>query len=387
MNSLRIGMFVDMYLPHISGVTNHISLYKRHFEDLGHRVFVFTFGNNGHADAEPDVVRSPGIPWGDTGWQFSPAFSPRARQLIATLDVAHAHHPFQSGRLVAPLCERHGIPLVSTNHTRYDLYSDAYASFVPRSVRYGFMRWQLARFDRSCDLVIAPAQSIATWLDEFCGFADAVTIPNGIDVARFAHPTHPLSREELGFSADDVVFCYAGRLGPEKNTEWLAREFVLAARESPRARLLVVGDGPAREAASAVLEAAGLSDRARFSGMQPYDRVPGFEAAADVFVTGSVSEVHPLVVLEAMAAGLPVVAVSSPGIAETVADGATGLLAPSVSEGALARRMVSLAQDDALRATLTRGASTAAAAFGFENTADVVLGHYQRLIDLRSRTT
>jgi 1,2-diacylglycerol 3-alpha-glucosyltransferase len=382
--ALRIGMFLDMYLPHISGVTNHVSLYKRHFEELGHEVFVFTFGDADYADAEPNVVRSPGLPWGETGWRFSPGFSARARQLIPTLDVAHTHHPFQSGRLLLGPCRRHDIPLVFTNHTRYDLYSDSYATFVPRPIRYRFLRHQLNRFDRACDLVIAPAASIAQWLEEFCGYADAVTIPNGIDVARFSSPSRPVSRGALGFSEDDVVFCYAGRLGPEKNTEWLAREFVIAARSNPRARLLVVGDGPSRVAASAVIDAAGLAGRAYFAGMQPYDAVPGFEACADVFVTGSVSEVHPLVVLEAMAAGLPVVAVSSPGIAESVDDGVTGLLAPAVTQGALAQRMAALAQDDDGRTAMAHNARETATGFGFENTADVVLSHYRRLAGERS---
>ncbi len=376
-------MFVDMYLPHVSGVTNHISLYKRHFEELGHEVFVFTFGHLDYADVEPNVIRSAGIPWGKTGWRFATGFGARARKLIPTLDVAHTHHPFQSGRLLVPLCQRYNLPLVSTNHTRYDLYSDAYASFVPAAVRYAYLRWQLSRFDQACDLVITPAASIATWLDEFCGFPDAVTIPNGINVERFAHPEHLTSREELGFTEDDVVFCYAGRLGPEKNTEWLAREFSHVAARCPRARLLVVGDGPSRAAASAVLDAAGLADRVKFTGMQPYDRVPGIEAAADVFVTGSVSEVHPLVVLEAMAAGLPVIAVSSPGIAETVDDGITGLLAPDTSEGSLAERMLLLAEDDTRRHALAEAARAQALSFGFDHTADVVLGHYQRLVDTK----
>lgn len=382
---MRIGMFADMYLPHVSGVTNHISLYKRHFEERGHEVFVFTFGDLDYDDAEPHVIRSNGVPWGDTGWRFSLAFSSEARQAISTLDIAHVHHPFQSGRLVLPLVRKHNIGRVFTNHTRYDLYSDAYATFLPRTFRYAYLRHQLRSFDTQCDLVIAPAASIAEWLGEFCGFDQATVIPNGIDVDRFANPQRTFRREDLGFSADNVVFCYAGRLGPEKNTEWLAREFAVVAADSHRARLLVVGDGPSRAAAQRILAQAGLGDRAAFVGMQPYDDVPGYEAVADVFVTGSVSEVHPLVVIEAMAAGLPVVAVGSPGISDTVADGKTGLLAPACLEGALAERMIALAGDDSLRERLSESAREAARAYAFENTADVVLGHYERIVARKAR--
>jgi glycosyltransferase involved in cell wall biosynthesis len=381
---MRIGMFADMYLPHVSGVTNHISLYKRRFEELGHEVFVFTFGDRDYADAEPNVVRTPGIPWGETGWRFATALSREAREALATLDVAHVHHPFQSGRLVRPLCARHDIPLVFTNHTRYDLYSDAYAGFVPRGVRYTYLRTQLGGFCRSCDLVIAPAASIAEWLTGFADYPHAAVIPNGIDIARFASPATRVSRAELGFAEDDVVFCYAGRLGPEKNTEWLAEEFALAAASSPRARLLVIGDGPSRATAERIIAEAGVAERTRFLGMQPYDRLPALEAAADVFVTGSVSEVHPLVVIEAMAAGLPVVAVDSPGIGDTVADGATGLLATAAEPGALASRMTRLATDDAERTRMGSAAVAAADNYSWTHTADVVLAHYERLVRARA---
>ena len=376
---MRIGIFVDMYLPHVSGVTNHISLYKRRWESLGHEVFVFTFGDAGYEDLEPNVVRTGGLPWGGTGWRFSPVFSARTRELIPTLDVMHAHHPFLSGRLLVPYRRRLGTPLVFTNHTRYDLYSDEYARFVPKALRYWFMRWQLGSFARACDLVIAPAASIAEWLAGFCDFPGATVIPNGIDVARFSDPGSKASRSELGFGEDDVVFCYAGRLGPEKNTEWLAREFARAAASSPRVRLLVIGDGPSRRAAESALADAGVADKARFLGMQPYDLVPGLEAAADAFVTGSVSEVHPLVVLEAMAAGLPVIGVHSPGISDTVTDEESGLLAPAVEPGALADRMQRLAGDDELRARLSAQARETAKRYSFEHTADVVLEHCEQL--------
>jgi glycosyltransferase involved in cell wall biosynthesis len=376
---MRIGMFADMYLPHVSGVTNHISLYKRHLEARGHEVFVLTFGDTDYDDAEPGVVRSPGLPWGHTGWRLAAGFSASARELAETLDVVHVHHPFESGRLVAPIARRCGIPLVFTNHTRYDLYSDAYARFIPQAARYGYLRRSLHDFADRCQLVVAPSPSIASWLAEFADVTSAEVIPNGIDAPSFAAPTDPVSRAELGFSADDVVFCYTGRLGPEKSTLRLAEEFARASAASPRARLLVIGDGPAREAARDALVAAGALERARFVGMVPYNRVPAYEATADAFVTASVSEVHPLVVLEAMAAGLPVVATASPGISDTVVDGQSGLLATDGGDGVLAARMLELLGDAELRERLAKGARRTAQAYALENTADLLLRRYEEL--------
>lgn len=380
---MRIGFFADMYVPHISGVTNHIALYKAHFEHLGHEVFVLTFGDADYADAEPNVVRSSGLPWGSTGWRVSAGYSRDARDVIATLDVAHVHHPFQSGRLAAPLARKANIPLVFTNHARYDLYSDAYAAFVPRAARYAYVRRALLTLAHQCDLVVAPSTSIATWLVEFTGFGEACVIPNGIDVWAFAHPSDPIPRAELGFAEDDFVFCHAGRLSAEKRFEQLAEEFTAAARQSPTARLLVIGDGPDRTAAKRMLDAAGVADRVRCVGMVPYAQVPCYETAADAFVTASVSEVHPLVVMEAMSAGLPVVAISSPGIVDTVEDDVSGLLAADASPGGLATLMARLGGDAALRARLSAGARTAAQAYTLERTADVLLGAYEELVASR----
>ena len=86
-----------MYLPHVSGVTNHIRLYKRYYESLGHEVFLITFGSTQHDDDESNIVRNPGVPWGNTGWNYGPAFNKETRELIPTLDIVHTHHPFQSG--------------------------------------------------------------------------------------------------------------------------------------------------------------------------------------------------------------------------------------------------------------------------------------------------
>lgn len=376
---MRIGMFCDMYKPHTSGVTNHVALYKQRFEELGHEVYVLTFGDLGFDAGEPNVLRSPGVPWGDTGWRFALDHSAEVKRVACSLDVAHVHHPFQSGRIARRVCGGRGIPLVYTNHTRYDLYSDHYSAFVPRPVRYAYLRGALKAAYAEAALVVAPSAGIVEWLREFGVTERATLLPNGIDTRPFVDPASPVPRTELGFADGDIVFCYVGRLGPEKNTPLLAEAFARVAAAEPRARLLLVGDGPARTDAAAVLERAGVADRAHFAGMQPYERVPDYEAAADVFVTASVSEVHPLVVLEAMAAGLPVVAIESPGISDTVEDAVSGLLAPSDALEDLAGRMARVAGDAQLRSRLAEGARAAAGRYDLAHTADVLLGRYEEL--------
>jgi len=378
---VRIGMFLDMYKPHTSGVTNYAAINKRYFESLGHTVYVFTFGNRDFADDEPNVVRSPAIPWGDTGWQLGLRPTAEARILMATLDVAHVQHPFLSGRVALAHSRTHDIPVVFTNHTRYDLYSDTYAWFVPREVRMAYLRTYLHRFARRIDCVVAPSASIAEWLSEFGVTDDAVVLPNGVDTAPFREPAHPRAHASLGLPEDAVVFCYLGRIGEEKNVPLLIEAFVQAAAARPIA-LLLIGDGPARDVAEERVRQAGLQDRVRFAGLVPYAEVPDVLAACDAFVTASVTEVHPLVVMEAMAAGLPALGVRSPGISDTIEHGMSGLLCAENADE-LSASISAVADDPALRRRLSAGAREAAAGYDIGVTGARLLAEYERVIAAR----
>ena len=124
---MRIGMMADTYKPYVSGITNYIDLNKRALEREGHEVYVFTFGDLDYRDDELRVVRSPGVPLADTGYYLSLRYKTAYKKLLQTMDVVHVHHPFLSGRLSLNYCRRVSIPIVFTNHTRYDLYAQARA--------------------------------------------------------------------------------------------------------------------------------------------------------------------------------------------------------------------------------------------------------------------
>ena len=323
--------------------------------------------------------------WGDTGWQLGIRPTAEARALMAELDVAHVQHPFLSGRVALAHCRPHRIPIVFTNHTRYDLYSDTYAGWVPREVRMAYLRRYLCHFVTRIDLTIAPSASIADWLSEL-GITDGVVVlPNGVDTVPFTSPAKPRSRASLGLARGAVVLAYLGRLGHEKNIGVLLEAFATAAARDDRLALVLVGDGPARKEAQTRIAAAGLAERTRFLGLTPYGEVPNVLATCDAFATASVSEVHPLVVVEAMAAGLPVLGVHSPGISDTVDDGVSGLLVAEVDAVLLAERMNAIAADPALRSRLSAGARAGAARYDIRATGARLLAAYEHLLARDSR--
>ncbi len=375
---MRIAMMTDAYKPHVSGVTNYISLNKEYLEKAGHEVFIFTFGDMDYADDEERVVRSPGFPLTDSGFFLSFRYNRRAKALLQTMDLVHVHHPFLSGRLALRYCRPLRIPIVFTNHTRYDLYAQAYLPFLPVEISDTFLQTYMPTFCQAVDLVISPSVGMGEVLKKLGVSSPIEIIPNGVDLQLFCTPC-PDCRQDFGFREEDILLVYAGRLGPEKNLDFLIRAFSGTAEAIKNAHLLVIGGGPEEERLKQLAALACAPDRIHFTGMLPYNELPRYLAMGDVFVTASVSEVHPLSVIEAMATGLPVLGIHSVGVGDTVEDGVTGLLS-SQDQAAFAAHLTRLCLDGDLRRRLGAAAQKASSEFAIEHTTQVMLKRYESLL-------
>ena len=376
--AVRIGMMVDLYKPHVSGVTHYVSLNKRALEQAGHNVFVFTFGRGEAADDEPNVWRSPGVPLAATGYTLGFRYTRVARRLLQTMDVVHVHHPFLSGQLALAYCRPLGIPIVFTHHTRYDLYAQVYLPILPDQLGYSFLQAYMPAFCRDIHLVIAPSEGLAAILREMGVDSPIEVIPNGVDLAPFRSPT-PIDRASLGLRDDDVVLAFVGRLGVEKNMEFLVRAAAGVLAAHPNVRLLLVGDGPERDNLEDRARHSGVGDRIVFTGLVPYTDVPRYLAASDVFVTASRTEVHPLSVIEALAAGLPVVGINSPGVSDTIIDGQNGFVAQD-DLAAFTAKLSHIVIDEGLRRQMAAAARQSAEIYDIERTSALVEARYQELM-------
>ena len=382
---MRIGMMADVYKPHVSGITNYISLNKAHLERLGHEVYVFTFGGLDYADEEANIFRSPGIPLLDTGYSLSVAHSRAAEEAIETMDVVHVHHPFVSGTLAVRYCQGRNIPIIFTNHTRYDLYAQVYLPGLALPLAEAAVRSLLPRFCRACAQVVSPSSGMLRVMRELGVEGPVVVAPNGVDLGRFRGTPQPAVRQRLGFDARDVVAVYVGRLGPEKNLGFLLQAFRGAAQAAPDLKLLLVGDGPQRAELEAQSASLGLADRVRFTGMLEYAEVPGCLWAADLFVTASLTEVHPLSLIEAMAAGLPALGIRSPGIEDTLQPGETGWLAGREDLAEFSAWLVRLALEGEARRRMGAQAQAAAEQYAIQRTVQNMLLIYHQARDLAGK--
>ncbi len=377
---MRIGMLADTYKPHISGVTNHISLNKQFMQAAGHDVFVFTFGDLEYIEEEENVIRSVGLPLVDTGFYVNLAYNKQARDILKTMDVLHVHHPFVSGPLAQRYGRLYGIPVIFTNHTRYDLYYQAYLPHFPEELGENLLHTYMPRFCERCEMVIAPSAGMREVLRTFGVETPVEVVPNGVDIRPFQDCTRKIDRAQFGFDAADIVLIFVGRMAPEKNLKFLLQAFAGVYEAYPKARLLLVGGGPDLEKHRDWAKGVGLETAVHFAGIIPYADIPAYMHMADVFVTASVTEVHPLTLIEAMAAGLPVLGIASPGVGDIVEDGVNGFLSPN-DLAAFTAKLARLVSEHELREELSQGASESAQVYAIERTSQILLEKYRSVCE------
>ncbi|MCK7480898.1 MAG: glycosyltransferase [Candidatus Moduliflexus flocculans] len=171
-------------------------------------MYVFTFGDLDYQDDEPRVIRSPGVPLADTGFYLSLRYKTRHKRLLRPWTLCTSITPSLSGRLAISYCRSENIPIVYTNHTRFDLYAQARMPFMPVEVSNGLLQAYMPDFCSEMDLVISPSRGMEKVLRQYGIQGHIEVVPNGVDLTRF-HNAAPLSRSDFGFKDDDILLVYA----------------------------------------------------------------------------------------------------------------------------------------------------------------------------------
>jgi glycosyltransferase involved in cell wall biosynthesis len=316
--SLRVGLFTEVFHPIVNGVVASVDALRDGLQRAG--IDVVTFAPRAHAydDRDERVVRFPSLPLPTTtGYRLCvPYLRERERARMRSLDVVHAHSPFVSGWTAFAHARRAHVPLVFTYHTQLEAYAH-YAPFDARVTRASMIALTRA-FANRADATIAPTHAMARRLRELGVTSRIDVVPSAIDGERFgAGRRNATTRALLGAIGDDPLVLVVARLGREKNVELAidAMPFVGA-----NARLAIVGDGPLRDALQRRIADRGLGARVRLTGAIATAAMPDVYASADALAFTSVTDTQGLVLSEAQAAGLPVVAVDSPVAREVLAE-------------------------------------------------------------------
>lgn len=323
---LRIGQFTDSYPPIINGVSAFVSEHHQELLAQYQNSFVFTFGHVADTEPEPGVYRTPAVPMGNSPFHMALSLDVRSRKAANSLDLFHVHEPFVIANVAIAIAQRHHKPLIYTNHTRHDTYTDNY----PRMVRPPLRQLVAATVEkviRASTLSTAPSENTVLWMRSLVpDIAERVIVMrNGIHMEQFEQVDNPITRDEFNIPNDQTIFIYVGRLTPEKNLETFAASFVEAIDLGAQAHWILVGEGKTREKLEEILAPA--RERVHFVGSVPRVQIPRLLMLSDVFGTASTSEVNPISVIEAMACCKPYVGLACEWWNEFTSEQNGGLLA------------------------------------------------------------
>lgn len=363
-HSLRVAMFTNNYLPYVGGVPISIERLRLTLSALRHRVLIAA-PDYGQSDrGEDSVLRIPDlIPWKHKSeFKLANIFWPRLYRTCIRFrpDVIHVHHPFWLGRAGLWLARYLNVPVIYTYHTRLEHF--AHYVPLPGQLFRNFIAHAVIRhFSNQCDALIVPTNSAEEYLRAVGVRRPIFVQPTGVDTLRFSireHATKTDLRTRLGIRGEKVLLTVS-RLSKEKNIDFLIEAIaILNDQSTVPFKLVVVGDGQERGRLTTRIDALGLAESIRFVGDVPQGELPAYYALADVFVFASCSETQGMVIMEAMAAGLPIVAIRSSGINDFVRSGFNGYITPPDRE-LWAERVEMLLGNADLRSELgTNGAET-----------------------------
>lgn len=379
---MRIALLTNTFTPHVGGVARSVESFAAEYRRLGHGVLVVAPEFEGAPEHEEGVVRVPAIVRFN-GSDFSVPV-PVPGRVAAAFDrfrpeIVHSHHPFLLGDTALRLAAARDLPVVFTHHTLYERYTHYVPGDSPVMKRFAI---DLAvGYCNLCDAVIAPSESVEVLLRARGVTVAMRTIPTGVDLARFEGGDGAAFRRALGIPAEALVVGHVGRLAAEKNLSFLARAVARFLAQRPGARFLLVGGGPARGAVVEELARCGLADRLHVAGVLGGEALVSAYKAMDVFAFASHSETQGMVLAEALAAGVPLVAVDACGVREVVRHGENGRLLAADDEVAFAAALGQVADlsGEARRRMIAAVAATASH-FSLGRTARDTLELYRLLV-------
>jgi glycosyltransferase involved in cell wall biosynthesis len=377
-------MMTNTYLPHVGGVARSVSTFAEEYRKRKHRVLVVAPEFQGKAlppRAAAIVERVPAIQkFNDSDFSVKlplvGGLTPRLEAFEA--DIVHAHHPFLLGDTALRVGATKNVPVIFTHHTRYEDYTH-YVPFDSPALKEVAINLS-THFANLCDAVIAPSESLARLIRRRGVEVPIRVVPTGIDVAAFAAGDGPRFRAKLRLPEDAFIVGHVGRLAPEKNLEYLAEAVAQFLHRSPASRFLVVGAGPSEDKLKEICARHRVGDRLILAGKQTGRALADAYNAMDVFAFASFSETQGMVLSEAMAAGLPVVALNASGVREVMSDGKNGfMLEKRASARRFAAQLARLERHPEMCADFSAEARKTAERFSRERCAELALNYYEEV--------
>jgi glycosyltransferase involved in cell wall biosynthesis len=322
---MNIMMMSNVYTPFVGGVVRSVETLTSELRNRGHRVIIVTPDFENTPSVETDVIRVPAVHHFN-GSDFSIQI-PLPGLLHTTLkdftpDIIHSHHPFMLGDTALRIASEFDIPIVFTHHTFYEMYTHYVNS--DSGLLQTFIKTLATEYANLCNLVVAPSNSVARILKSRGVISPIKTLPTGIDTDAFCKGDRMSFRKKYSIPVNAIVAGFVSRIAKEKNIIFLSAALKEIMVEYINVYFLVVGDGPSLQSLKEYFNLNNLSERLIFPGvLHSQDLVDAYHAM-DLFVFASKTETQGLVLLEALASGIPVIAVRGPAIDDSIIDFVNG---------------------------------------------------------------
>ncbi len=389
---MRIAIYSDSFLPYISGVTTSILNQAHELIRQGHEVEIYRpkpKAGQVTLHAVDDRIQVHDLPFSVPWLRFPdlrcamPLMSSLLKIKAFRPDVIHTHTEFGCGWEGVAVARLLDTPVVATFNT---FYSDPeYLRHLHQPMRWaarqGVWHYLMTYYNR-CHALISPSNAALQELRKHgLKIPDHLIHNGGPDVNWLPDSDIAIYREQLGLSKAPC-FVYVGRVSHEKSLDVLLHAFRKVINQCEDAKLLMIGDGPYRPELNQLIQKLDMRDAVLETGMVPHDKLikDNILRVADVFVSASKTENHPVSVLEALMFGLPMIGPEARGMPEIIKHDKNGLIFAPDDVEELSKRMLCLATDTPTRARLAAGALQSRERYRIGNVVTEVLGVYESVI-------
>jgi glycosyltransferase involved in cell wall biosynthesis len=382
---MKILMLSDVYFPRVNGVSTSIHTFRHQARRRGHQVTLLAPRYGLGEEDEAGVARIPSrrVP-GDPEDRMV-----RLRRLVEAgrrragegFDLIHVQTPFVAHYAGLRLARELELPVVETYHTYFEEYLGHYVPFLPDALLRRLARSFSRRQCNQLDGLIVPSRAMREVLERYGATTRTAVIPTGLAPADLERGDGPAFRARRGIPGNRPVLLCVGRMAHEKNLGFLLHVLVRVVEKRPDALLVLAGEGPARKSLETLSRHLGLERNTLFVGYLVRDgALQDCYQAADAFVFASRTETQGLVLLEAMAQGLPVVSTAVMGTRDLLDAGRGALVAGEDVEG-FAAKVLELLDDPTLARRLGEEGEALAREWSSECLVEPILGFYREVVE------
>lgn len=325
---MNIALFSDTYYPEINGVATSVYQLKKGLEDLGHNVYLFTTKSPDCTIKENEyrVFSIPFVLMKDRRVSLPIYFKWLRIVKKLNIDIIHTHTEFSFGILGMRIAKRLGIKHIHTYHTIYEDYIH-YLKLPKNKYTVNFVQNASKYYCNKTSYVIAPSSKTKKLLTNYGVATGVEIIPTGLDFDKFrmCNDSHINSlKEKYQISSSDIVFVYIGRLSKEKELDVGINYFARLCYQYNHLKMIIVGDGPAKEDLIKLANDLNISDKISFTGYVAWDNIQDYYGLGQIFISNSTSETQGLTYLEALMSGLYLLVKEDEALVSLLEDGVNG---------------------------------------------------------------